>query len=67
LIVKIVPVWDEKEDRLLGYKVFIAGETFEVRDVFINDEREKDPCYTVRFLEAVDVQVEGEDDIIIYT
>jgi hypothetical protein len=71
LIVRIVPLWapgeEGEEERLVGFRVSVAGETFEVRDVFINDEREKNPCYTVRFVLAVDVHINGEDEVLIYT
>jgi hypothetical protein len=71
VIVKIVPLWapgeEDGEERLLGFRVSISGETYEVRDVFINDVREKDPCYTLRFIEAVDVHINGEDEVLIYT
>jgi hypothetical protein len=67
MIVKIVPVWSEDCEKLLGFRVFVAGEVFEVRQLFVNDELEKNPCYTVRFIEAVDVHVNGEDEVLIYT
>jgi hypothetical protein len=67
MIVKIVPVWDEKEEKVVGYRVSVAGETFTVRQVFINDKLEEEPGYDVRFVEAVDVSIYGEDEVLIYT
>ena len=65
MIVKIIPLWEG--DGVRGFKVVVAGEVFEVRQVFVNDKLERDPSYDVRFVDAIDVSVNGEDEVLIYT
>ena len=65
MIVKIMPLWEGES--LKGFRVSVSGTIFEVKQVFINDALEKEPSYTVRFVEAVDVHVNGEDEVVIYT
>jgi len=65
VIVRVVPVWEGEEVK--GFKVFVAGEWFTVRQVFIDERLEEEPGYGVRFIEAVDVKIYGEDEADIYT
>jgi len=66
MIVKIVPLRDTSEE-LRGFKVFVAGEAFEVKRVYINDTLEEEPGYDARFIEAADVEVYGSDEALVYT
>ena len=61
----MIPIWEG--EGVVGFKVVVAGEIFNVRQVFVNDELEKEPLYDVRFIEAVDVHINGEDEALIYT
>jgi len=65
MIVRVVPVWEGEEVK--GFKVFVAGEVFEVKQVFVDGYLEKDPSYDVFFIEAKEVRVYGADEVDIYT
>jgi len=74
MIVRAEPIWvqqGEGEDVLKGWVVcveFPSGkeECFEVRQLYVNGELEKDPSYTVSFFEATEVRVVGEDEVEVY-
>jgi hypothetical protein len=73
MIVRVEPVWEESdgEEVLRGWKVCVEfgrerEECFTVKQLFVNGELEKDPSYTVYFLEATEVRVCGEDEVEVY-
>jgi len=68
MIVRAEPIWVQQgEDVLKGWVVCVEypsgkEECFEARQLFINGKLERDPAYTVYFLEAVEVRI-AEDEI----
>ena len=71
MIVRVEPLWGQGEggeDVLKGWRVCVEypsgkEECFEVKQLFINGELERDPSYTVYFFEATEVRVVGEDEV----
>jgi hypothetical protein len=67
MIVRAEPIW-EGEGEALKWVVCVEypsgkEECFEARQLFINGELERDPAYTVYFLEAVEVRIAGGDEV----
>jgi hypothetical protein len=68
MIVRAEPIWGQGEQEAsLKWVVCVdypsgKEECFEAKQLFINGRLEKDPAYTVYFLEAVEVRV-SEDEV----
>ena len=73
MMVRIEPLWEEGEEGALkGWRACVEypsgrEECFEVRQLFIDGELERDPAYTVYFILARAVRVAGEDEVDIET
>jgi len=71
MIVRVEPLWGQGEggeDVLKGWIACVEfprgrEECFEVKQLYINGELERDPAYTVYFFVARAVRVAGEDEI----
>jgi hypothetical protein len=68
MIVRAEPIWMRQGEKdVLKWLVCVEygdeEECFEVRQLFVNGELEKEPSYTVYFFEATEVRVAGEDEV----
>ena len=73
MIVRAEAIWGrgEGEGETLKWVVCVEypsgkEECFEVKQLFVNSELEKEPAYTVYFFEAVEVRV-SEDEVEVIT